>query len=291
MGGSDQRPTEASGGSTAQSDLIVADDIKAPEIKKEDVKLGLILGPGQLRVWSYIAALAELERAQVPIKAVIGLEWGSLPAALYAEKRNANHVEWQMNKIATSELVKLQLLSQELKAQGIEAAAKEASLFSIWQNERIEDFLVPFSCQILNLENGRYYWLKKGAVQRAILPCLSYPPLFLPLKNQYAGLSLSLAAEELRRRGATHILYVRAGDVGWMNKISPEDQLIWRLWGASEAEFLEKVKKDMEDKKFWVLDLRVSTPLYNAVELRQLIEKVRPQAKAFAGALAKEFGF
>ena len=58
-------------------------DIKLPEVSKDEApvfqekrhpKLGIVLGPGGARTQAYVGFLRELERAQIPIHAIAGIE-------------------------------------------------------------------------------------------------------------------------------------------------------------------------------------------------------------------------
>lgn len=61
--------------------------------------VGVWLGPGAIRSFAHIGVLRALQKSQVPIVAIGGMEWGSLVAASFATSRGANEVEWEMMKL------------------------------------------------------------------------------------------------------------------------------------------------------------------------------------------------
>lgn len=58
----------------------------------------LVLGPGLARGLSYIGVLHELEARHVSIRAVVGVEIGSVIAGIWASS-NLNNLEWEMHKL------------------------------------------------------------------------------------------------------------------------------------------------------------------------------------------------
>jgi hypothetical protein len=65
----------------------------APAAPTQAPRVALIFGPGGARSYGSIGFLQELQKYRVPIKAVGGVEWGSVVGAFYALKGSINDVE------------------------------------------------------------------------------------------------------------------------------------------------------------------------------------------------------
>jgi NTE family protein len=69
----------------------------------------LVLGPGLARGMAYLGVLRELEERHVPISAVMGVEIGSVVAAIWSGS-NINNLEWEMHKFNRGTLMDVPLL-------------------------------------------------------------------------------------------------------------------------------------------------------------------------------------
>src|ERR1700683_4335841 len=84
-----------------------------PELGKP-LAVGVYLGPGAMRSFAHIGVLRVLQRNQIPIVAIGGMEWGSIVAASYALSKGVNEVEWEMMKLKKEELPSPGLLNRDL---------------------------------------------------------------------------------------------------------------------------------------------------------------------------------
>lgn len=172
-------------------------------------KIGVILGPGGLKTFSYIGVLREFEEARIPIHAITGLEWGSLVAALYSVKGKVNDLEWQMMKLDKNHLPDSSLLSQSYDS----ASSKKLYTYlnRVFGSKKIDSSTITFSCPALYTGNGKVAWVDRGTYRDGLRKCVSYPPLYNSDKGWVAAaFELEQAAQRLRDQGAEVIIFVNA---------------------------------------------------------------------------------
>lgn len=169
-------------------------------------KIGIIVGPGFLR--SYIAAgiLSEFQKARIPIHALVGLEWGSLPAALFALNGQGSEVEWQMMKLHESDFFKTSLMGGAVETQS--TSAFQSALDTILNRKAFEQNRIPFECLSFDVKQKQFFWMRKGEMSRALPYCLASPPFFSPHLNNISGYNLKLAADALRKKGVNYIILI-----------------------------------------------------------------------------------
>lgn len=193
-------------------------------------KIGVIVGPGFLR--SFIAAgiLGEFQKARVPVAAMVGLEWGSLPAALFAMNGQGSEVEWQMLKLHEGDLIKRGFLggAVEMQSTGI----LQNALNGMFDRRTFEQGRISFECLSFDIKQKQYFWMKKGEISRAIPYCLASPPFFSPHLNNVSGTNLKLASESLRKKGMNYIIFINTLSankdyVG--SSMDPTGQTYWSL--------------------------------------------------------------
>src|SRR5437016_1380576 len=92
--------------------------VPMPVVPGRAFPVGIYLSPGGLRTYAQIGVLRALQRAQIPIVAIGGMEWGSVVAANYAMAHGVNEVEWQMMKLHREQLPASSLLHHELVPKG-----------------------------------------------------------------------------------------------------------------------------------------------------------------------------
>jgi NTE family protein len=58
-------------------------------------KIGVILGPGGMKTFAHLGVLREMNRARIPVHAIVGLEWGAVMAGAFATQGQINDAEWK----------------------------------------------------------------------------------------------------------------------------------------------------------------------------------------------------
>lgn len=170
-------------------------------------KIGVILGAGGAKTYAHIGFLHELMRAKVPVHSIGGVEFAAPMAALYANKEQANDVEWQMFKLKTDEVVKTSLLGAVNKNN--EVTALKDFVGTAFSRVKAEDFRIPFACPSYNLKKNQVFLMNRGGLDQLMYLCMAYPPFFKPYQNSVAGVrDVTALANYLRSKGANYIVLV-----------------------------------------------------------------------------------
>lgn len=170
-------------------------------------KIGIILGAGGAKTYAHIGFLHELMRAKVPVHAIGGVEFAAPMAALYANKEQANDVEWQMFKLKDDEILKKSLLGAVNK--NAEVTVLKEFVGNVFNRMKVEDFRLHFACPSYNLKKNQVYLMNRGGLDQLMYSCMAYPPLFKPYQNSLSGVrDITALANYLRSKGANHIVLV-----------------------------------------------------------------------------------
>jgi NTE family protein len=192
-------------------------------------KVGVIIGPGHLRSFIAIGILQELQKSKIPIAAMIGMEWGSIPAGLFAIHGQANEVEWQMMKLKEKDIPKKGILSQKLESESVKNIS--AFLGDAFSAVTFEQLKIPFTCLSLDLSKHQYFWMRRGELANSLANCISHPPYFHSENNLIAGVDLKLASEYLRQMGASFIVFINllpsGGDFFEKNQLNYASEILW----------------------------------------------------------------
>jgi NTE family protein len=193
-------------------------------------KIGIIVGPGFMRSFLSVGILQEFHKARVPIHALVGFEWGSLPAALYSLNGQANEVEWQMLKIQESAVLKKSLIRNQIESQSV--TELQDFLNQAFSRKSFEQTRIPFECLTFDFKKKQYFWMKKGDLGKAMPYCLASPPFSKPFMNNVGASDLKLAADNLRQKGANYIVFINTLSTNKAyldDSFSPEAQVLWSL--------------------------------------------------------------
>lgn len=259
-------------------------------LNKELPKVGLILGPGGLKTFAHIGVLRELSKARIPLQAVVGLEWGALMGALYAQREQVNDVEWKAMKLREQDLPSQGgfLLS---RSQNPSMAALQSFLDTAFAGARFEGDKGIFACPAYWSKADRFGWMTSGSVNEAMRACLPYPPLFSDNSGVLAApFSISEAADYLRSRGANLIILV---NVLGQNEFVPSKMLAERL---SDNVLWSEIRRSLTAAKAPSVQVTINIdtsghPLNDFAGRRALMEL---GAKGSADAVAKiagQYGF
>lgn len=170
-------------------------------------KIGIILGAGGAKAYAHIGFLHELMRAKVPVYSIGGIEFAAPMAALYANKEQANDVEWQMFKLKDDEVLKKNLLGAVSKNS--EVTILKDFVGNAFSRMRVEDFRIHFACPSYNLKKNQVYLMNRGSLDQLMYSCMAYPPFFKPYQNSISGVrDVTALANYMRSKGANHIVLV-----------------------------------------------------------------------------------
>lgn len=251
-------------------------------------RVGVILGPGLFNTYAHIGVLKAFEESKIPIHVIAGLEWGSLPAALYASKGLAHEVEWKMLRLEREDLPEKGFFSSRIRAKDISSLS--GFFDKIVKGERLQNGEIRFSCPTFSLEKGSVYWHRRGAVAETISQCMAYPPYFENKSGFYAApFSVADAAKQLRSSGAEMVIYV---DVLTGSPLfRREDRTVYLpeylLWSQVAAFTTASAPEGVD----LVLHVPLNNDIYNFEGRRTLVEKGLRSARPVLQDLANQYSF
>lgn len=195
---------------------------------KDDLKIGILIGPGGTRTWAALGVLREFEKENIPIDVVTGMEWGAFIAALYSQKAKTHDAEWRSFKIGES-FFKKGLLSSNLEPKDLRDLQKD--LKTIFENEKAENSKVKFACGTDSYSRNRSLILSKGLLTEAMNYCLPYPPLVETYRGWNASaLRTKPYLEALKNLGANYWILIdvtQGSDPLAGQKVSSETSILW----------------------------------------------------------------
>lgn len=200
-------------------------------VARGDKKVALILGPGGFKAFAHAGVIKELRKANIPINAVMGIEWGALVGALYAQRGQIHEAEWKLYKLEKLDLNSTGIFSRKRQSKSIKDL--EGFLNENLENKDVAQMSVPFSCPSLSLGKGTLTLQKAGPLSAVVQKCLPLPPLLTPTGDDIAGaLSLPDMIGQLKSDGYNVIIFVNVlGDGNLFDKSDTEsDYATVVLW-------------------------------------------------------------
>lgn len=257
--------------------------LQAPLTVGSNPKVGLILGPGALRAFAHVGVVQEFAKTKIPIQAIVGIEMGSLVAAIYANKGQPYDVEWQMMKLKESELIQKSLLSGQVSSGEVKSLNEFINL--ALSSAKAENSKISYACPAYHMGKSQVYLMNRGNFAEMLPFCLAFPPLFKPFQQNIAGvLDLKAAVEYVRSKGANYVVYVDllSGPLS-LKSAGGENQVLWSL----TAEALSRPEKG--------LDYVIHVPLqdYDLLDFnrrREMIQSGRRTALEAIQQISKKLG-
>lgn len=146
-------------------------------------KLGLALGSGSARGFSHIGVIRVLEEARIPIDCIAGTSIGAIVGAFYAAGK-LEHYEEFSRQLAWKEILNF-MLDPLFPVSGLLSGKKLEKFFiSFLQDQRIEDFAMPFAAIAADVVTGEEIILTQGNAVKAIRASMSLPGIFTPVYLQ-----------------------------------------------------------------------------------------------------------
>lgn len=259
-------------------------------LSKELPKIGLILGPGGMKAFAHIGVLRELARARIPISGVVGMEWGAVIGALYAQNSLANDAEWKAMKLKDNELpIEGGFLSSRTKPRSV--GVLSGFFETVFAGARIEASKISFACPAYWSRVDRFGWMNSGLAKEAMRACVPYPPLFGDNAGVLAApFSVEESASYLRARGANVIVLVNVLAQGEIlsPKMLTEQLSDGVLWGEIRRDLMR-----VREPHVQVL-ININTaghPVTDTAGRRALIELGSKGSAEAVGKMAAHYGF
>lgn len=253
---------------------------------KKNRNIGLILGPGGALAYAHIGFLQELEAQKIPVRALVGVEWGSLVAATYAQNGKAHAAEWKLLKLPVDIFSSKGFFSKKTAPS---AVALEPFLKETLNQQSFENLSPPFACPSLSLSSSQIRLQQTGPLIPALKDCVSYPPHF-NIQNQAAHpLAIEEAAQFLRSQDVDIVVYL---DVISPNKIFSSGQ---DLSNAERLLWAQVQSKSLRGS--WVgVDEVIRIPLsghnmQSYQSLRAIVRTGQIKSQQAVKGLAKKYGY
>jgi predicted acylesterase/phospholipase RssA len=247
-----------------------------PAPPTEVSKVGLILGPGALRVYAHAGLLQEFFRSKIPIHAIVGIETGAIAAALYAHKGQAFDVEWQLMKLREADWVSSSVISA---AKPQDVSAFDKFFDDTLGSSSVESGRIPFACPALNLQKQSIYRMNKGPMAEVVRYCMGLPPLFRPYKqNIAAAVDLKDAVDFMKSKGINYVVYVHllAGPISEQRS----------HWGLIHQALMRQAPMVNQ-----IIPISLSEfDFYDFEKRREMLKKGQQVGKAAAETLIKRLG-
>lgn len=246
------------------SEVIVEESEVGNLQEKKRQKIGLVLGPGGLKSFAHIGVIKAFEKENIPIHAVIGLEWGSLPAAIYSQKAKSYDVEWQMFKLKKENLPSGGIFRSKLKAESTDKL--NTFLQKALGTYRLDRGKLKFACPVVSVIDARQSWLQYGRANKSLKKCMAFPPIYKNKNNWLADpIMTDEVVAQIRRMGVDKIVYVDVisqSNLFTTSKFIDGDasRLIWVL--------AQKIQKEMASKVDYYIS--VNTRKYSLLDMEPL---------------------
>lgn len=242
-------------------------------------KLGIILGPGGARTQAHIGFLRALEKANIPMEVIGGVEWGAYVAALFAQKNKSNEVEWQISKLPSDFFSKSLLSSGTQKISALEDFFKKSL-----DKELLESGKSHFVCPTQNIPQSKRSLVNRGTFSEAMRLCLPMSPLVSSHKGWVAGvLDYKDLVQYFRYKGIEHILFV---DV--ISMYPPQEKSRWSfenkmLWG-----FVLQTQERSQELFDQVVRIPAQADMDSFKERKRLIQQGESLGRDFVESYKKQ---
>ncbi|MBI4040276.1 MAG: patatin-like phospholipase family protein [Deltaproteobacteria bacterium] len=144
-------------------------------IESDGAVVALILGEGMARSFAHAGVIKALEEEKIPFHLIVGSGMGALVAALYANKKSANDLEWHMMSFQKSTYLNFQILDFLKKRIVV---------------DRLEALPFPILTVATDLKTGKIHYFEKGSIAQAVQSSMAIPGFFKPIRyNQMALVS------------------------------------------------------------------------------------------------------
>jgi len=269
--------------------IVPPSNSKSSNVETEtSKKVALILGPGSFKTYAHLGVIKELKKANVPIDAVVGVEWGALVGALFASHGQVHEAEWKLYKLERVDLLSTGFFSRKREL-------KTMKIMEPFLNENLGDHdvaqsTIPFFCPSLSLSRGVGALQKTGVASRVVENCMASPPLLAPQNDAISDLfGLDETIRTLRAGGYNVIILVNVlGEGNLFDKIDLNDDYATAvLWDQTRRE-VWRAKSLVTD----VIDVPTQGLGLTDFESRKVLVTAGEAAgeKAARGLLAK-YGF
>lgn len=285
--GTPGKPGFPRGDSTAPTPPEITPAVTLPEVDRNK-KVAVILGPGGAKTFAHIGVLKAFQQERVPVQKIVGLEWGSLMAGLFAVKGQVHDMEWKLYKMEQLKLPQPKgLFARKVGEDSVRVM--DNFLKDAFGSEDARRAKVEFMCPTRSLPNGHVSWQSRGEFTDIMQRCLPFPPVF-KAGNFVAGPSLALEAiERLAKEGYNIIVFVNV--LGSAMPMAPEslrDNLNQVLLWQEVRRALHEVNRLNID----IVEINTNSyPILRFDSKKDLIQLGESAGRSAARSLVSKYGF
>jgi NTE family protein len=258
------------------------------DVSSSTKKVALILGPGSFKTFAHVGVIKELKKANIPIDAVVGVEWGALVGAMFAQHGQVHEAEWKLYKLERVDLTSTGFFSHKRDAKSM----KTMSPFLVENigDKDVAQSTLPFFCPAMSLSRGTATLLKSGPFDKVVENCLASPPILTPQNDSLADLfDFDEIIRTLRSNGYNVIILVNVlGEGNLFDKIDlGDDYATAVLWNEARRE-VWRAKSMVTD----VIDVPTQGLSLTDFESRKvLVTSGEATGEKAAHALLAKYGF
>lgn len=280
---SELKSTESEKNMNTESAPAVSSPQKS--VVRNNYKFGIILGSGGARSFAHISALQEIQRLKLPVRAIVGMEFSAMPAAIFAQNMSGNDVEWQMNKLRDEDFKKSGIFKKS--GYALENNVLKDFLNSTVAKMKVEQGKIPFACPSFNIKRNQTYMMSRGFVEQLLPFCMSYPPYFSPYQESIAVTrDLKPSIDWLKQQGANYILYINLLGAPQLSFTEDRKSIESILWAEIAASTVRPAGVD------FVLNLQVDGfAIDNFSDKREIFQKTSDMTIKQVNSWAQQFGF
>lgn len=195
----------------------------APIKSKVVPNFGIIFSGGGARTWAQVGILKEMQKFKFPVVSVVGIEWGSVVAAVYAQNLSSNEVEWEMSKFKSLD-------------------KSNDFIQSVFTKKTVADMKSSFACPSLNVKSQTVYVLNRGNVDQFLPFCVPSPGLAKPYGQSVALMTdISVLVQHLRATGVQKVLLLNVLNTKeGAPYVKPVDSVENQTWSAAASQLVKK---------------------------------------------------
>lgn len=149
--------------------------LDAAWIPRSSVPVVVVLGPGLARGFAHFGVLYALEKASIPVAAVLGTEMGALAAALYAHSQTLSQMEWSLQYFSEDCFIQKKLFFQTTQNSGDKLSQQ---LKKIFKDRLVQQGKVPLQFALESEWTGIPIVIRSGSLALPLRGALHTASLF-----------------------------------------------------------------------------------------------------------------
>lgn len=288
-----QQPAPQKGGPLYSPQLpqppVTTTPVPPPPAPQERKRVAVILGPGGAKSFAHVGVLKALQQQRIPVEKVVGLEWGSLIGAMYANKGTTQDLEWKLYKMEQRNLP--QPKGGFFSRRNDETVKIMDEFFDdAFARDDISRAKVGYACPSRSLYTGVVTWQNRGTFKDALKRCLAYPPVFKIEGSSLAGASQATESIELLAREGFNLIIlvnVLGSAMPVAQDALPENVNHVILWQEVKRALAEASRLNVET-------ISVDTSAYPIMQFeakKELMNLGEAAGQRAAGAMITKYGF